>query len=128
MKLVEKAQEQSYQILKDKPKFRNKDLKLKLPNNSVSNDNRYMLNNSPSDTAPIRTYLNNIKTNRTNSITDQSFSTAPSGHLQNSNLTFMNSLVVGNQVQNSIFKPHLVEDDSIMGGNSTNTNQNVIPN
>ena len=65
--------------------------------------------------------LNNIKTNRTNSVTDQSFSTAPSGQLLNSNIPFMNNLAIGTQVQNSIFKPNLGEDDSIMGGTSTVT-------
>jgi hypothetical protein len=42
--------------------------------------------------------LNNIKTNRTNSVTDQSFSTAPSGQLLNSNIPFMNNLAIGTQV------------------------------
>lgn len=96
MKLVERAQEQSQQILKDKQKVRNKEVKLKLQNNSVANEKRFMLDDSPQ--YPVRNHLNNIKTNRTNSVTDQSFSTAPSGHLLNSNLTFMNSLVIGTQV------------------------------
>lgn len=39
-----------------------------------------------------------VKSNRTNSVTDQqSFSTAPSGKLLNSHLTFVNSLAIGNQ-------------------------------
>ena len=51
-----------------------------------------------SPTHPARANLNIVKTNRTNSVTDQSFSTAPSGQLLNSNLTFMNSLAIGTQV------------------------------
>ena len=51
-----------------------------------------------SPTHPTRANLNIVKTNMTNSVTDQSFSTAPSGQLLNSNLTFMNSLAIGTQV------------------------------
>ena len=56
-----------------------------------------MVDNNLCDTIPIQTNLNNIKTNRTNSVTDQSFSTLPSRALLNSNLTFINSLVIGTQ-------------------------------
>ena len=98
MKLVEKAKEQSFQILKDKPKIKNKELKLRLNNVSVEYDGRNFIDNSPCDTVPVCNRFNNNKTNRTNSVTDHTFSTAPSGHLLNSNLTFMNSLVLGNHV------------------------------
>lgn len=99
MKLVERAQDQSALMLKEKPIIKNRQLKLRLNNISADNDDRNLFDNSPCDTvAPVRHRLNNIRTNRTNSVTDHSFSTAPSGHLLNSNLTFMNSLQVNNRI------------------------------
>ena len=46
-------------MLKDKPKMRNKELKLRLNNVSVEYDDRNFIDNSPCDTIPVRNRLNN---------------------------------------------------------------------